>query len=140
MKAKHEERMLAIWDSITHWLENYEIAMKPNSAPDDLQTSSKHCALCHYDSNFSNPTTEKTKPPDQPIRITCMHCPIHDYCGTTVCKKTPYWDVHEAIEDYFDEPNYDWSDDDQRRLAGLVALEYSFLIDVAFAEYEEIGA
>ena len=140
MKAKDEERMLAIWQSVEHWFENYEIAINPNGTPDDLQIGSKHCALCHYDSNLSNPTYPETAPPDKPRHVTCTYCPIYHYCGSVECINTPYSDVNRAIDNYYEYPDYPWNDDNRRFLAGLVENEYGFLVDVAFAEYEEIWA
>ena len=138
MKAKHDERMLAIWQSIQHWLETYESCIKPNGTLNDLKLGGRHCALCHYDSNRSNPEFEKTAPPDKPLHVTCMHCPIYHYYGTIECIKTPYSDIYIKMLDYDHSQDQNWSDDDRRMLAGLVALEYDFLLEVAFAEYEKI--
>ena len=140
MKAKHEERMLAIWQSVEHWFENYEIAVNPNGTPDDLHLGGRYCALCHYDSNLSNPTHEKTNPPDEPVRWTCVHCPIAGYAKKIECRNTPYPKIDQVIQDYYGSPNYTWTDENRRILADCVALEYGFLVDVVFAEYEEIWA
>lgn len=79
------ETLDALDDSIKHW---EDLASRAD-APEFLEITSHECPLCHL---YSNDDTERCK----------SACPVRAAVRAHGCRKTPWFDVRLALENWHD--------------------------------------
>jgi recombinational DNA repair protein RecR len=119
------ETTQALWESIEHWLWNYNNPMW-------AETSAKSCPLC-------NKFQEQSK---------CYECPIYKETGQHLCYGTPYYDVRDNIMDRYklnfgtyqelviNGHNHKLSNIYYDSLRESIRAEYEFLVNLIDTPYE----
>ena len=98
----------ALWQSIEHWLDNWNY---PESGSSDCDS----CALCD---RFYR----------QPYKDTCDRCPVADFSGDIKCSNTPWLYANKEIRAARVSGNCNKKP---------IEAEYAFLVDLAVGNLDE---
>ena len=108
----NDQQTLALWQSVEHWLDNYENPMEARSHGED-------CPLCRL--------YYKGQENDEGEFRNCLGCPIFEATDLENCWDTPWHPADYALHIYQLSP----TTDDKPQTLRAIEAEYRFLVELA---------
>ena len=110
--------------AVDHW-----IRLSACMTPEQVHSEGYHCDSCAFCNLYYNC-----------VGCDCVGCPIYARTGEDGCYGTPYHQANISLEEFcdnYDDPDYEWTDEDQANVEAQVRFLESIRDELAEA-YETV--